>query len=66
MESENEPPSTGGVDPYVAADSSMTELTVKAVLLGLVLNVILMAANAYLGLRAGLTISASIPAAKSR
>ncbi|EMA49723.1 OPT family oligopeptide transporter [Halococcus thailandensis] len=63
MESENEPPSTGGVDPYVAADTSMTELSVKAVLLGLVLNVVLMAANAYLGLRAGLTISASIPAA---
>lgn len=51
------------VDPYVPAGSSVRELTAKAVLLGLVLNVVLMAANTYLGLRAGMTISASIPAA---
>ncbi len=54
---------TDDAGPYVPADRSVTELTVKAVVLGLVLNVVLMAANTYLGLRAGLTISASIPAA---
>ena len=41
----------------------MTEFTVRAVLLGLVLSVILGAANAYLGLRAGVTIAATYPAA---
>lgn len=49
--------------PYVAADVSMREFTLKAILLGLVLAVILGAANAYLGLKAGMTISASFPAA---
>ena len=41
----------------------MREFTVRAVLLGLVLTVILGAANAYLGLRAGITIAATYPAA---
>ena len=41
----------------------MPEFTVRAVLLGLVLTVILGAANAYLGLRAGMTIAATYPAA---
>jgi len=41
----------------------LPQLTVKAVLLGLILSVVLAAANAYLGLFAGLTVSASIPAA---
>jgi putative OPT family oligopeptide transporter len=45
------------------ATSPIPELTVKAVLLGIVLTVILAAANAYLGLFAGMTVSASIPAA---
>jgi len=39
------------------------QLTVKAVLLGIVLSMVLAAANAYLGLFAGMTVSASIPAA---
>ena len=39
------------------------QLTVKAVLLGIVLSMILAGANAYLGLFAGMTVSASIPAA---
>ncbi len=42
---------------------SMAELTIKAVLLGVVLSVVLAGANAYLGLFAGMTVSASIPAA---
>jgi putative OPT family oligopeptide transporter len=41
----------------------MTEFTVRALLLGLVMSVILGAANAYLGLRAGMTIAATYPAA---
>ncbi|RLA33889.1 MAG: oligopeptide transporter, OPT family [Gammaproteobacteria bacterium] len=41
----------------------LPQLTIKAVLLGLILSVVLAAANAYLGLFAGLTVSASIPAA---
>ena len=49
--------------PYVPPEQSLTELTVKAVLIGLVLAVVFGAANAYLGLRVGLTVSASIPAA---
>lgn len=49
--------------PYVSADVSMKEFTLKAIFLGLLLAVILGAANAYLGLKAGMTISASFPAA---
>ena len=41
----------------------LPQLTVKAILLGIVLSMILAGANAYLGLFAGLTVSASIPAA---
>ena len=49
--------------PYIPAEQSLPELTLKAVLLGAVLSIILSAANAYFGLFAGLTVSASIPAA---
>ncbi len=49
--------------PYVPSDVSMREFTLKALFLGLFLAVILGAANAYLGLKAGMTISASFPAA---
>ena len=49
--------------PYVPADSDMPEFTVRALLLGLVMCVVLGAANAYLGLRAGMTIAATYPAA---
>ncbi|MBI4705115.1 MAG: oligopeptide transporter, OPT family [Deltaproteobacteria bacterium] len=49
--------------PYVPERTSLKELTVRAVLLGLVMTVILGAANAYLGLRAGMTIAATYPAA---
>jgi putative OPT family oligopeptide transporter len=44
-------------------DNSIPELTIKAFILGVVLSMILAAANAYLGLFAGMTVSASIPAA---
>ncbi|HLJ48338.1 MAG TPA: oligopeptide transporter, OPT family [Bryobacteraceae bacterium] len=49
--------------PYVPPTVQMKEFTLRAVLLGLVMTVILGAANAYLGLRAGMTIAATYPAA---
>src|SRR5438874_7176699 len=49
--------------PYVPENMEMPEFTPRAVLLGLVMTVILGAANAYLGLRAGITIAATYPAA---
>ena len=49
--------------PYVPASSDMPEFTLRALLLGLVMCVVLGAANAYLGLRAGMTIAATYPAA---
>ena len=49
--------------PYVPADSVTKEMTVFSIILGCILAVIFGGANAYLGLRVGLTISASIPAA---
>jgi len=49
--------------PYVPAETDMPELTLKAVLLGIVLAAILGAANAYLGIKAGQTVSATFPAA---
>ena len=49
--------------PYVPADSEMREFTLRALIIGLFMCVILGAANAYLGLRAGMTIAATYPAA---
>lgn len=49
--------------PYVSADKVLPELTVVSVIVGILLSVIFGAANAYLGLKVGMTISASIPAA---
>jgi putative OPT family oligopeptide transporter len=49
--------------PYVPPSVAMKEFTLRAVLIGLVMTVILGAANAYLGLRAGMTIAATYPAA---
>ncbi|HJT88098.1 MAG TPA: oligopeptide transporter, OPT family [Bryobacteraceae bacterium] len=49
--------------PFVPEHMKMREFTLRAVLLGLVMTVILGAANAYLGLRAGQTIAATYPAA---
>jgi len=49
--------------PYVAPSESMAELTLKAVLLGVIMAVVLGAANAYLGMKAGLTVAATFPAA---
>src|SRR6266568_1235172 len=49
--------------PYVPENMEMREFTFRAVLIGLVMTVVLGAANAYLGLRAGMTIAATYPAA---
>src|ERR687888_2588597 len=49
--------------PYVPPTMEMKEFTFRAVLLGMVMTGILGAANAYLGLRAGMTIAATYPAA---
>src|ERR1700735_4114303 len=49
--------------PFVPENVKMKELTLRAVLLGLVMTVVLGAANAYLGLHAGMTIAATYPAA---
>ena len=48
---------------FVPANTTMKEFTLRAVLLGLVMCVVLGAANAYLGLKSGLTIAATYPAA---
>ncbi len=49
--------------PYVPEHVQMKEFTIRAVLLGLVLTLVLGMANAYLGLKAGITIAATYPAA---
>src|SRR5512146_3372271 len=57
------PPETQKFRSYVPDKTSMREFTFRAVLLGLVMTAILGAANAYLGLKAGMTIAATYPAA---
>ncbi|WP_394920139.1 OPT family oligopeptide transporter [uncultured Robinsoniella sp.] len=49
--------------PYIPADKSVPEFTPTAIILGVLLAVLFGGANAYLGLRVGMTVSASIPAA---
>ncbi len=49
--------------PYVPANTDMAEFSVRALVIGLVMCVVLGAANAYLGLKAGMTIAATYPAA---
>lgn len=49
--------------PYIPAEKNTAEFTVASVILGILLAVVFGAANAYLGLRVGMTVSASIPAA---
>ena len=48
---------------FISADKVLPEFTVTSVILGMILAVIFGGANAYLGLRVGMTVSASIPAA---
>ena len=49
--------------PYIPASQSPREFTIKAILLGSAFGLLFGASTVYLGLRAGLTVSASIPVA---
>ena len=49
--------------PLVSTQSDMKEFTVRALVIGLIMCIVLGAANAYLGLKAGMTIAATYPAA---
>lgn len=49
--------------PYIPAERVTPELTITSIVIGILLAVVFGAANAYLGLRVGMTVSASIPAA---
>lgn len=49
--------------PYISADQTIAELTLRSVLLGIILTVLLAMSNAYLALKLGILTSASIPAA---
>jgi putative OPT family oligopeptide transporter len=57
------PPTEKKHRSYVPDKTNMREFTFRAVLLGLVLTAVLGAANAYLGLKSGMTIAATYPAA---
>jgi len=50
-------------EPYIPASESPLELTGRVIVVGILLGILMTAANAYLGLYAGMTVSASIPAA---
>ncbi len=50
-------------EPYIPASESPKELTLRVIVVGIILGILMTAANAYLGLYAGMTVSASIPAA---
>ena len=49
--------------PYIPAEKVTPEITITSIIMGIILSVVFGAANAYLGLRVGMTVSASIPAA---
>ena len=49
--------------PFVSSETNMAEFTLRALIIGLIMSVVLGAANAYLGLKAGMTIAATYPAA---
>ncbi len=52
----------GDFVPYVSPDKVLPELTFKVIIIGAVITIVMAAANAYLGLYAGMTVSATIPA----
>ena len=53
----------GQGEPWIPADRNIKELTVRVLVIGVLLGGVMTAANAYLGLYVGMTVSASIPAA---
>ncbi len=58
-----QPTTRSSFEPYVPADRQVSEITVRALVLGGILSVVMGWANTYLGLYAGMTVAASIPAA---
>jgi putative OPT family oligopeptide transporter len=60
---ETKAPAPQGFQPYVPAAQSMAEFTARAIVLGVLFGLLFGASTVYLGLRAGLTVSASIPIA---
>ena len=60
MENKNE------FKPYISAEKITPEFTVTSIIMGIILAVVFGAANAYLGLRVGMTVSASIPLSELR
>ena len=56
-------PSPPRFTPFVPEETDLPELTVRAVVIGVFMAIVLGAANAYLGMRAGLTVAATFPAA---
>ncbi len=67
MARQEDPPVTNNnsnkFEPYVKATESVAEVTIKALILGAIISVVFGVANAYLALKFGMTVSASIPAA---
>jgi putative OPT family oligopeptide transporter len=63
MPTPREPRETAAFQPYVPATKTLPEFTAKAIVLGVLFGLIFGASTVYLGLRAGLTVSASIPIA---
>ncbi|MGE5683299.1 MAG: OPT family oligopeptide transporter [Bacillota bacterium] len=57
------PPEQRKFVPFVSPETNMAEFTIRALVIGLIMSVVLGAANAYLGLKAGMTIAATYPAA---
>lgn len=51
------------IEPYIPASTSLPEITLRAFILGVILSMLMAAANAYLVLKVGLSVSACIPAA---
>src|SRR5262245_12162701 len=51
------------VESFIPASTKLPEITFKAVILGILLSILMAGANAYLGLKIGLSVSACIPAA---
>lgn len=63
MSKESKNNTSGDFKPYIPADKVIPELTSTSIVIGILMSVVFGAANAYIGLRVGMTISASIPAA---
>ncbi len=63
MQSPDAPPAPPAHKPYVPDEASVTEMTIRGIAVGSILGIIFAASSVYLGLKVGLTVSASIPIA---